>query len=465
MNRSILIVICDFLLVSLLVFSSPDVNRVTSEGADRTPRVEAATNRADGNRDLAAVMQLALTEEKKSHDQLVTELTRTRGALTEREQQAQNLRQELQSRQQQQAQLSEQFALAQTNLETLNRRLQSSSVEAVMSKEQLAALEADARKRVEQSKVLQQQLNDLARSNEVVLAEKQQLALRLQVAQVEQRNALEQAARMSEEVNVERQEKAKLVEGVKVLATRSGDLAQEIRDNRPLAANTIFNDFLTNRIQASISASRSGVFGNESTRREQTPMILVSDGSNIVAFCHVQDTPLTIANPATDWEGLSGTLTRDSVFVSIKSLSFSWPDPRAIWIPLTSAEARQLGGKVYRTSADPFKFQDAVLVGARDGYYGECRFQIDPSTPDYVQLDRSFLKGLFGKFNPSRGDLVFSKTGELLGVMVNGTYCLVVRKFDPMATFQFASNMHAQRVGEVLSQLSTQVTRMPLKLQ
>ena len=259
MNRSILIVICDFLLVSLLVFSSPDVNRVTSEGADRTPRVEAATNRADGNRDLAAVMQLALTEEKKSHEQLATELTRTRGALTEREQQAQNLRQELQSREQQQAQLSQQFALAQTNLETLNRRLQSSSVEAVMSKEQLAALEADARKRTEQSKTLQQQLNDLARSNEVVLAEKQQLALRLQLAQVEQRNALEQAARMSEEVSVERQEKAKLVEGVKVLANRSGDLAQEIRDNRPLAANTIFNDFLTNRVQASISASRAGV--------------------------------------------------------------------------------------------------------------------------------------------------------------------------------------------------------------
>ena len=451
MNRSILIVICDFLLVSLLVFSSPDVNRVTSEGADRTPQFEAATNRADSNQDLAAVMQVALTEERKGREQLATELARARGALTEREQQ--------------QAELSQQYSLVRTNLETLSRRLQSSSVEALMSKEQLAALEAESRKRAELSLALQQQLNELAKSNEVVLAEKQQLASRLQVAEVEQRAAVEQAARMTEEVKIERQEKAKLVEGVKVLANRSGELVQEIRENRPLAANTIFNDFLTNRVQASIAASRSGVFGNEATRREQTPMILATDGSNIVALSHVQDTPLTIANPATDWEGLSGSLTRDSVMVAIRSLSFSWPDPRAIWIPLTTAEARQLGGKVYRTSADPFKFQDAVLVGAREGYYGECRFQIDPSTPDYVQLDRSFLKGLFGKFNPSRGDLVFSKTGELLGVMVNGTYCLVIRKFDSMATFQFASNMRGQRVGDVLSQLSSQVTRMPLKLQ
>jgi hypothetical protein len=30
-------------------------------------------------------------------------------------------------------------------------------------------------------------------------------------------------------------------------------------------------------------------------------------------------------------------------------------------------------------------------------------------------MDRNSLKGLFGKFNPSRSDLVFSRTGELLG--------------------------------------------------
>jgi hypothetical protein len=59
------------------------------------------------------------------------------------------------------------------------------------------------------------------------------------------------------------------------------------------------------------------------------------------------------------------------------------------------------------------------------------------STPEYVKLDRSFLKGLIGKFNPSRGDLVFSKTGEVLGVMANSSYCLMLRKFSFEATVQF----------------------------
>jgi hypothetical protein len=151
--------------------------------------------------------------------------------------------------------------------------------------------------------------------------------------------------------------------------------------------------------------------------------------------------------------------------VPIRSLSFSFRDPRVVWMPLSEAEVRALGSKVYRSSADPFKFQDAVLVGANEGYYGECRFQIDLSTPDYLKLDNSFLKGMFGKFNPSRGDLVFSKTGELLGLMVNSTYCVMLRSFDPGATLRFSDNVRSQRTGEILSGLYSQVIQMPLRLQ
>ena len=76
-----------------------------------------------------------------------------------------------------------------------------------------------------------------------------------------------------------------------------------------------------------------------------------------------------------------------------------------------------------------------------ENYYGECKFEIDVTTPDYLKLDRSVLKGLFGKFNPSRGDLVFSRTGQLLGIMANSTYCMMIRNFDPAATFQFGQDM------------------------
>jgi hypothetical protein len=493
MNRSILIVICDFLLVSLLAFSTVDINKTTSEGVPRQVKVNIATNQADSRQDLAAVMRLALEQERKGRDVLLGELAKTREAadrqqallserekqvqafrqeLQQKEQQAQTFRQELQQKEEQTAQLAQQqtnllqqFNAAQTNIQALSQQLQSSSTEALISKEKLAAMQAELRRQAEQAAALQQQLGHLAQSNQVVLTEKQRLASQLQVAEAEKRMATQQIGQMQEEVKVERAEKAKLAEGVKALATRSDQLAQEIQQNRPLAPNTIFNEFVTNRVQATIWAVRPGFLGSESNKRSETQTVLVTDGTNTVALCHVQDTPLSFSYPGTDWQGLTGALARGTTTVPIRLLSFYQLDPRVVFIPLTQAEAQQLGGTPYRTSSDPYKFQDAVVVGAQESYYGECTFQIDLSTPLYVRMDRNSLKGLFGKFNPSRGDLVFSRTGELLGVMANSTYCMMIKSFNPTATFQFAQDVRSQQPAETLARLYTLIAKLPSRLQ
>jgi chromosome segregation ATPase len=307
MNRSILIVICDFLLVSLLAFSTVDINKVSDETVQRPVKVDIATNQVDSGHDLAAVMRLALNEERRSRELLLSELTKTREEVGQREkqvqsaqqqvqtvqQQVQTMQQALQAReqeaarlQQQQTNLQQQFAEAQTNLQNLGQQLQSTSTEAVMSKEKLAALEAERKKQAEQAAALQQQLAQLSKSNEVAIAERQRLAGQLQVAETEKRYASEQAARMQEEVKVERAEKAKLAEGVKALASKSGELTKEIRENRPLAPNTIFNEFVTNRVQARFNAFRSGLI--DKTVRRDTQTIMATDGTNTFALCHVQ---------------------------------------------------------------------------------------------------------------------------------------------------------------------------------
>ena len=331
-----------------------------------------------------------------------------------------------------------------------------------MSREKLEALEAERKKQAEQASALQQQIAQLGKSNELALAEKQRLTGQLQVAETEKRFASEQVARMREEVKTEREEKAKLAEGVKALASKSGELTKEIRENRPLAANMIFNDFVTNRVQARFDAFRSGLIGTN--RRRDTQTVLASDGTNMFALCHVQDTPLSLWNPGTDWDQINGFLLRTGASAPIRSVSFYLRDPRVVLIPVTEAEARQLGVKTYRISAEPYKFQDAVLVGTREDYYGECRFEIDVTTPEYVKLDHNFLKGLFGKFNPSRGDLVFSKTGELLGIMANSTYCMMIHNFDAAATIRFG-DVAQQHTGDTLAILYTMVTGLPSKLQ
>jgi hypothetical protein len=449
MNRSILIVICDFLLLSLLTFST-DLSKMAgeNEGAQPGAKVEIAPKPVDtGGKDLAAVMKLALNEEQINREQLQAELAKVREAA-----------------QKQQADLQQQFAAAQANIQILDQKLQSSSAEALMSKEKLAAMEAEVKKESDLAAALQQQLDQLAKNNQIAQDEKQKLAGQLQLARVERRAATERAALMQQQVQAERAEKAQLAEGFKALATNSGALTQEIRENRALAPNTIFSDFVTNRVQARLLASRSGIFGMDASKSKTAETVLVTDGAKIYALCHVQDTPLILWDPGTDWAGLDGTLVHNQAQVPIHSLSFHLQDPRVVFMPVTQSEARQLGCKVYPISSDPYKFQDAVLVGAQEGYYGQCSFQMDLNTPQYVKLDRNLLKGLFGKFNPSRGDLVFSRTGELLGIMANSTYCLMLHDFTATATFQFGPDVRAQRTGDALSRLYSYVFNLPLRL-
>src|SRR5262245_9367332 len=127
MNRTILIVICDFLLVSLLAFSTVDINKVADQAQERSISVEISTNQVpDVSKDLTAVMRLALEEEKKQREQLVGELSRSRESASEREKQAQNVQKELQAREQEaqrlqqfQTNLQQQFATAQANVAAL----------------------------------------------------------------------------------------------------------------------------------------------------------------------------------------------------------------------------------------------------------------------------------------------------------------------------------------------------------
>ena len=455
MNRSILIVICDFLLLSLLTFST-DINRMADENTQPPTNIAIATNNvADTGKDLADVMKLALEEERKGHEKLQRQLAAAHD--TANRQQAQ-----LNAREQEYQRLQQQFAAAGTNIENLNRQLQDNSAQA---QQKFAATEAEAQRQSDLAAALRRQLDQLAKSNQLAQAEQQRLAQQLQLSEVEKRAAAERAAMMQQDVQAERTQNARLAEGFKTLATNSSQLTQEIRENRALAPNTIFSEFVSNRIGANILASRSGFLGVNSSKSKQTKTVLVTDGTNTFALCHVQDTPLTLWEPGTDWDSLTGTLAGNAAHLAVHSLSFHQKDPRVVMMPVSPAEVRQLGGKVYRIASDPYKFQDAVLVGADEGYYGECNFQIDLNTPQYVKLDRSLLRGLFGKFNPSRGDLVFSRTGELLGIMVNSTYCLVIHNFASETTLQFGPDVRRQHTGSTLSQLYFYVFQLPMRLQ
>ena len=151
-------------------------------------------------------------------------------------------------------------------------------------------LQADLSRREQDTQVLQQKLAETEKAAQAAQAEKQQLSAQLQVSETEKRLTREQVTELRGTVGMERQEKAKLQEHAIALATnvatlgkKSGELTQEIRDNRALAPNTIFNQFLTNRITMKFDAARSGVFGRDVTKTSQ-PVPFFTEGSQNYAL-------------------------------------------------------------------------------------------------------------------------------------------------------------------------------------
>jgi X-X-X-Leu-X-X-Gly heptad repeat protein len=157
-----------------------------------------------------------------------------------------------------------------------------------------------------------------------------------------------------------------LAEGVGQLAKKSGEIAQEIRSNQPINANTLFNDFLNNRVSATFSAYRKVLIGSGNHVKD-TRTVLVTDGKAVYALLHANETPFPVsatAEPPDDWERITGEFGRPPVMAPVGVFQFLALDPRLIVIPVDEELAARMGVKVYRTAAEPFKFPDAVLYTA-----------------------------------------------------------------------------------------------------
>jgi hypothetical protein len=167
-----------------------------------------------------------------------------------------------------------------------------------------------------------------------------------------------------------------------------------------------------------------------------------------------------------DWAKLTVDFVQaGGVRLPVPTINFLSIDPRVIALPVDPTQVAALGVKVYQTALDPVKFPDAVLINGGGKGYGEVGFKLDASQPGYVRVDNRFFKRLFGDFAPSRGDLVLSHTGEMLGIMVNSDYCALVNNFLPARTIQTGDDVKAQSTGAILDDMGARYRALPLKLQ
>jgi hypothetical protein len=463
MNKTLLLFIVDFLFLNLIALTRWE----KSEPArPRQPPVnEISANTVSKDQDLVEAMRQSLADEQLSQQALEQKLASQDSTLSSREHALGQLQSDslkltaqLVDTQKSQADLSLKYqaqtqenSLTRSQLAQLQRELEDKKAESDRQKVSLATLEkqeADARKQIEG------------------------LTVAVAVGEHEKQQLTEKADELQGQVQTERTERIKveqatnqLAQGVGELAQNSGELTKEIRDNRPITANILFNDFLANRVDTTFTATRKGLFGN-TNRDKDTKTIFTTDGKQVYALVEIDDTAFSLREINADWEKVTAQFDGPSNYkTSGSTLEFLAADPRVVVIPVDAQQVSALGVKVYPLAADPFKFPEAVLISGGGKGYGELGFKLDADHRGYVRVDNRLFKRLFGDFATSAGDLVFSKSGELLGIMVNSDYCLLLGDFSPTVTIPVGEDKPTQHLGSLLDSLSARVMQMPVELQ
>jgi hypothetical protein len=481
MNKTLLLIICDFLLLNLLALTRweeaipADPQPATAQLSATAPEGTAPASKDD---DLLSLMRMSLEDERARRDQTLAQLQATEQQLQQRDQTIQQRDQALQQRdedlrrrEQNLARLeTERTRLTTTLAETrqsvadLSHRHELATRDATISKERLAQLQRDLEQTQAEAERRAREVEKLAQEQTAAREKIENLNVAVKVAEQEKIILRQTAETLKEQVQAEREERVKaletttqLAQGVGQLAEKSTALTQEIRENRPINANTLFKEFLENRVHVSFTLHRPGAFGGFNGNRD-TQTVLVRDGENIYAILHVDDTPLSFREPNPDWTQIRAAYVKDGARTPAAAIHFLSLDPRLVTLPVTAEEAAALGAKIYETALDPFKFPEAVLISNGGKGCAELPFKLDPAQPGYVKMDKPFFSSL-------RGDLVISKTGELLGIMVNSSYCAVINNFLPARTLRTGDNEAGQKTSVTLNALTARVRALPLKLQ
>ncbi len=470
MNRTLLLILCDFLLLNLLALTRWE--KAEPPRTKQPPVPELAANAVTKDQDLVEVMRQSLADEKTVRDELAQKLTATDAALAAREQSLTQVQAE-------RAKLAEERNAANSTLtETqraaseLSQKFSAASQEATMTKEQLAQLQRELAEKQAEAERQRKQLAALEKSQADSRKQIEVLTWATVLAEQEKKNLRETADSLKGQVEVERTERIKvqeantqLAQGVGQLAQKSSELTKEIRENRPVNANVLFNDYVANRITASFAASRRGFIG-ATNRAKETNTVLVTDGRQVYALLHMADTVFSLGENGIDWESLTVELSKAGAARNAAGqVQFLAQDPRIVVLPLDASQAAALGAKVYPLAADPFKFPEAVLIDGGGRGYGEVGFKLDPAEPGFVRVDNRIFKRMFGDFAPKRGDLVFAKTGELLGIMVNNDYCAVLKNFSAAKTIRTGADIKGQSTAALFNDLIVRMRAMPIKLQ
>jgi hypothetical protein len=487
MNASLLLIICDFLLLSLLAlarFETPEEDQPEMEILREDP--------IQAQEDIIEVLKLSLELEEESNQNMSAslqetqlELETTTSSLQETTQNLSAREQELELTEAEREELAKNKQQLESELEERIAVLNSTKNEVEQMNTALEEQRRDAERKLRQTEALQKELQDkqadiaAAQGRQAELedahraAEQKARALdtQLQLAETESRLVRENLEQVRVEVatvrndNIRLQEHAsqlatQLTEGVNAQTERLTEIADEVRKSQPRSPNLIFSDFVGSGVTIDIRYQKSNRRGGDEQLVTVRPVV-VSDGVDLKAVFTWEDLDISENDLRNENINVRGVIRLGRYSYPLTSIHFLSLDNRVLVVPLESEWTKLVETEPFYVATDPLKFPQAVLVDRENGYYGEAPFKLELKTPDHFRIDSRFMNRLMGEFSPTKSNIMFSKTGDFLGIMVNKEFAAHIDNFVAAETVTLGEADTYLQFQKGYTRIINQVRRLP----
>ena len=510
MNRSLLLVVCDFLLLSILALARFDVPADATIAKDGQKivsnavieRISDGENYDDVVAELEATNETLLENLSSDKDDLLEQKLKLEDQIAQRQKELEDKENQIASRdaviadnqeeiKKSQAEAQElerkreeiekkREALLQTNaaskkeLELLSKNL----ADAKKKSDQLAELKAKTEKEAETFRV------ELAKSIEKVKAEEKATAEAQAQLKDEKRrgDALvastakfdekidsinaglkgvgedlkvvgqglagvgDKITNVTNDVNSVKQDVSRVGQEIEGVGSKVENIKKEVEvsvaqqkenfkkltDVQTKSLNEIFTRYDENRIKLKLTFTHKGGFMG-ATKKDTFEMdtIIMVDGSFAYSLVHARSSPFRLEPSVRKLTEVSGQINSPKLnnAIEVKEVAFM-DDPRILIVPLyiNPKELEKTSEiEVFNAPQNPYLFSEAVVVNAKSGRFGQTDFIRDERDSRYIKVSHTNFAFITGKFDPGKGDLVFSQKGELLGIMVNNDYAFHVK--------------------------------------
>ena len=521
MNRSLLLVVCDFLLLSILALARFDVPKdaVIAQDDQKVVSKEVVERISDGENYDDVVAELEATNET-----LLENLSSDKNDLVE---QKLKLEAEIAQRQkeleQKELEIASKDAVIEGNEEALDlakkeaQQLEAQRQEIERKREELLQSNAASKKELE---LLAKNLEQAKKKSEELAEmkskkEKEAEAARLELAaSVERAKAQELAASEAKALLIEEKKRSdellasaakidqkidtlnKGLDGVgqdlksvgeglagvgEKISTVSQDVQESVEvqkenfrklnERQTRSVNEIFTRYEENKVNLELTFSHK--FGITQSVREDkfsVDTILMVDGNFVYALVHAKDSPFRVEFNPRRLVSVTGTISGDRLSkpLEVKEIAFM-DDPRILIVPLYAnpQELTKSGLELFQAPQNPFLFDDAVVVDVKDSRFGQTKCLRDEKDGRYIEVDEKHFAFLTGAFNPGKGDLVFSQKAELLGIMVNGDYAFHVKnlgsRIEGGSRTLLGSSFQAEKTNTLLRELTKNLSGLSKK--